>query len=79
VSWAKRTYRTWTLKYFLFYVPLSFAAIAALSGGHIFDVAWYDTNWLRHDESLVAGIGLLAFALLFFLFCSIKNIDPWEL
>ena len=52
--------------------------IAALSGGHIFDVAWYDTNRVRHDDSLIAAIGLLAFAMLFFLYCCVKNINPRE-
>ena len=79
VSWARRTNRTWTLKYFLFYVPLSFGMIAGMSGGHIFDVAWYDTSWFRHDDSLIAAIGLLVFALLFFLFCAVRDINPWEL
>jgi len=79
VSWARRTNRTWTLKFFLGYFPMCLIGVALLSGGHIFDVAWYDTNWIRHDSSMVGGIVILAIVLPFFLYCAVKNINPWEL
>jgi len=78
ISWATRTHNTWTLKFFLWYIPLCLGAVAGVSGGHIFDVAWYDTNWIRHDDSLIGGIVILVIVLPYFLYCSIKNINPWE-